>query len=121
MAIGRDLDRVKALLAAGVNVNMTDSMGKTPLMEAAQLGALEEARLLIQANANINAQSKTGWTSLMWAAKHHHPALVKLLLDAGADVHLQNCGGQIAKESPDFTGARAKKIRILLGAENPFL
>ena len=78
---------VKALLAAGADVNSADSDGYTALIWACCNGHLESARLLVAAKALVNARSNNGFTPLNLArgrGGHTNPAIEALLLAAGA-------------------------------------
>ena len=79
---------VKALLAAGADVNAASNLGETALICACYHGHLEAARALVAAGANVNAVNQGGWTPLncargrKWACAD--PTVEALLLAAGA-------------------------------------
>ena len=81
---------VKALLAAGADVNAANNDGETALILACEDGHLEAARALVAAGANVNAADQGGRTPLNCARGHHNatanPAIEALLLAAGATV-----------------------------------
>lgn len=75
---------VEALLAApGIDVNVENSSGETPLMMAALKGQLERCQQLLARGAEVN---KSGWTPLHYAATGPAPTIVQLLIDKGARV-----------------------------------
>lgn len=81
-AAGRkDSETVKALVAAGAEVNAKDEDGRTALMEAADRDNSESVKILISAGAEVNAKDKEGRTALM---RTHKPNCKKLLREAGA-------------------------------------
>lgn len=89
-----DLPAVRALLAAGANVNdskNTVSGSVAALMEAAGNGHLQVVQALIEANANVNAtrgvDSTDGDTALAIAVRNGHLNVVQALLAAKADVN----------------------------------
>ena len=49
------MEQVRALLAAGANINARDSLGATALHDAAWTGKREIAALLIAHGADVNA------------------------------------------------------------------
>ena len=78
---------VKALLAAGVDVNAANDTGRTALFFACLCGRLEIARLLVAAKALVNVRDKYGRTPLNLSrgrGQHANPAIKALLLAAGA-------------------------------------
>ena len=81
-----NVDEVKRLLAAGVNVNARDAEGFTPLLETAFAGNVEMAKVLISAGADVNAE-KNGDTPLYAAAMHNSKNLAELLIANGANVN----------------------------------
>ena len=78
---------VKALLAAGADVNAATDIGWTALIYACHHGHLESARLLVAAKALVNARDNYGRTPLNCARGRDgraNPAIEALLLAAGA-------------------------------------
>ena len=55
-----NIEAVKQHLATGVNVNVKDSVGETPLHSAAIKGRKEDVKLLIAKGADLNAKDKDG-------------------------------------------------------------
>jgi hypothetical protein len=82
---------VKALIAAGADVNARDNNDWTTLMWAAMSGKTEATKALIAAGADVNAgvdvkgKEKSGRvTALMFARQHGHAEVVRILQQAGA-------------------------------------
>lgn len=101
MAALRTPANVRILLDAGFDVNQANAWGKTPLMAAAQLNALESARLLLANGADVHRQTtqspnlgaggpdraeaaKGRQTALLLAALDADAGMITTLLDAGA-------------------------------------
>ena len=85
-ALNHDLAAVRALLAAGAEVDAKNTDEATPLLYGA--GHAEIVRALLARGANPNAVSKAKNTPLIAAVAHAESFdAVKLLLDAGADVY----------------------------------
>jgi uncharacterized protein len=96
------LDSVKALLAAGADVNQTTGYGWTALLVATQNRFYQLGSFLIDQGADVNKTNKGGWTPLYLAVDNRnieggdypvpkpdmdHMDYIKLLLDHGADVN----------------------------------
>lgn len=92
-AIG-DLDRVKQLIAGGVDVNVKDTARLTALDYATFMNHQSVVETLIASGANVNAtDGTTGLTPLHMAAKLGHRSLAELLIANGADIEARADGG----------------------------
>lgn len=81
-----DPDFLKCLLAArGCDVNVVNTLGSTPLMEAAGASRMEGVKLLVKAGAKIDIHSNHGSSALLMAATRHNYEMVKVLIGAGAN------------------------------------
>ncbi len=79
-------DVVKALLAAGADVNMAGEFYKdSALINAVAGGRLETARALIEAGADVNHQQTGSISPLIQAVMENNADMVKLLLENKAD------------------------------------
>src|SRR3954454_16068872 len=89
-----DVDKVKALLAAGNSTETLIEYGDhkiTPLLKAAWDGDAEIVETLLAAGAKVNATATdSGETALMNAVTKGDPAIVNMLIKAGADVKPKN-------------------------------
>jgi ankyrin repeat protein len=99
-----DVAAVRLFLTAGMDPNVKDRLGVTPLIAAAGAGREEIVQLLLEKGADLNAQcpervitkgkkrprkiTKYGGTALMYAVRGGHTGTVRLLLDKGADPNL---------------------------------
>ena len=79
------VERVAALLDAGVDVNSRDAMKATPLHCAAQGDRVEVVKLLLARGAEVDAANVHGSPPLLLT---HDPEVARLLLEAGADPNL---------------------------------
>jgi ankyrin repeat protein len=80
-----DIDTVTALIARGADVNEYDSLGGTPLHDAAWSGEARIVELLIEHRANVNARHKeAGSTPLHYAALMDRREVAQILLAHGA-------------------------------------
>jgi Ankyrin repeats (3 copies) len=76
---------ILALIGAGADVKVKNSIDGTALLDAAQYRCdLEVARALLKAGADPNAKSRGGSTPLWWATYNKQDDLVSLLKSAGA-------------------------------------
>ena len=79
---------IKALLAAGADVNVANNQGSTALIWACYYGQLEAAHALVASGADVNAVEQYGRTPLNLARGRNgaftNPAIETLLLAAGA-------------------------------------
>lgn len=107
-----DTAAVQALVNEGVDTEIRDREGMTPLMAAAYKGRLDCARRLVQMGANVNAQDKFGNTPLMAAVSANCPALVRFLLDHGAHADMKDRGGRTAMD--DAARAFRPRCRAIL-------
>jgi ankyrin repeat protein len=82
-----DVDTAKLLIFAGINVNMVNSNGETPLHKA----CFEKAKLIIDAGADVNIIDKNGDTALTNCDEFDK---IKLLIQAGAIVNSANRNGE---------------------------
>lgn len=85
--LGR-LESVRALLAAGADVEAKDGKGRTPLILATMGGHLETVHLLLDKGAAIDARETNQATALHAAAQLGHKELAAALLARGAAVDL---------------------------------
>jgi uncharacterized protein len=96
---------IKALLAAGADVNAQIPAGRNAGFNALMFAALDSwdafgrlqcAKLLIKHGINVNAVAGNGETALTLAAQHN-AALMPCLINAGADASFRNSAGLTAR------------------------
>ena len=106
-------EAVPALIEAGVDVNVRDPYGETPLHFAARNEDPLAAKALVEAGADTNARAERGEAPLHRTVS---PALASVLIEGGADVNAWNYGG----ETPLHLAARWCRdpalATLLLGA-----
>jgi len=109
-----NLNRVRALLNSGANINTRDNVGQTALIHAATPGHLEVVRLLLNRGANINTRDdEEGGTALIYAASSGQLPLVKLLLNRGANVNARDISRESALMHVAYSG-HLPVVRLLL-------
>lgn len=97
---------MKYILTSNINVNDTDSNGRTALMMSAENKMADLARLLIETDANVNDTDKNGFTALMIACNSIKRTLpdgrtqfddvIQTLLDAGTNIRIKSVRNQTA-------------------------
>lgn len=81
-----DSELLRTLLnAKSVDVNVENSLGSTPLMEAAVAMRLENLKLLLEAGSDVSHRSRQGTTALLISATKHDYDSVKALLEKNAN------------------------------------
>lgn len=96
-----DLERVRALVEEGADVDALDRYGQTGLMRAAVRGRLEVVQYLIERGANLDVAAKYGLTALMLAIVNLHEDVAAALIEAGAALEPRGSG------APGFSGLTA--------------
>lgn len=70
---------ILALLQNGVDVNLSDKNGQTPLMWAVWQGNNNLVKLLLLNGADVNIADQQGWTALRYAEELEEPEIAELL------------------------------------------
>lgn len=73
------VDIIKALLFAGVDINIIDDSGRTALSWVSEKGYTDIVRILLDNGANPNIKDIYGWTPANWAIQNSHFKIVRLL------------------------------------------
>ena len=81
------------LVEKGLDINVPDYYGATPLYRQAILGR-DTVKLLCELGADIEKPNTYGDTPLHMAAEFFHPRTVKFLIDKGANVNVENDMGR---------------------------
>lgn len=115
---------VLAMLKGGIDPNVKNDKGNTPLIISSSLGDLDSVRSLLAYRADVNAANNDGNTPLIYAARYNHPEVVRELLkpqtlQAPADINAQNKLGQTALYWAAAKG-NEKVVRRLLAADADF-
>lgn len=81
------------LVEKGLDINIPDYYGATPLYRQAILGR-DTVKLLCELGADIEKPNRYGETPLHMAAEFFHPKTVKFLINKGANVNVENDMGR---------------------------
>jgi len=86
------------LVEEGLDINIPDYYGATPLYRQATVGR-DTVKLLLELGADIEKTNTYGNTPLHVAAQFFHPKTVALLIEKGANVNPKNDRGQTPLDS----------------------
>ena len=78
-SIEGDINKVKELLALGIDINIQDEEGNTALMYASYKEHIEIVKELIKSGANVNIKDRKGKTALDYAREEEYDDIIKLL------------------------------------------
>ena len=88
---------VEALIAAGAELNVVDTHGRTPLMLSCHNGEEAVLKALLESGASTLPKTRgAGATALMMAAQSGQTGAVRLLLEAGAVALEADASGRCA-------------------------
>jgi len=85
-----NMEVIHVFLSSGINLEVKDARGWTPLMIAAANGKEKLTQLLIHSGARLTARDINGFTPLHWAALKGMASIVELLLSREVDVDSQS-------------------------------
>jgi ankyrin repeat protein len=109
------MNAIKALLAAGADINTKDKMGFTPLMHAAWFDRKEIVLFLLEAGAAMEVKNEFGNTVLSETAQIGNMEMTRLLLERGADPNTRNKN----KMTPHDL-AKNPEIRLMLSKRHKY-
>ena len=89
-----DVEVMRLIIEAQVDVNVGRKDGATALFVAAREGSLDAVRLLLNAGARTNVSDLRGETSLHFGARSKDPRVVHALVTAGENIDAENIDGQ---------------------------
>lgn len=81
-----DLEKVKALVKKGEDINQVQKSGTSAIMYAVQYVHKDVAAYLIEQGANLDLETSMGGTALSRAAENNDVELMQLLLSNGASI-----------------------------------
>jgi uncharacterized protein len=105
-----DVTKMKELLRSGMDVNLHDETGETPLIAAALAKQKEVARLLIDNKADLMARTNKGMTALHAAAYSGDANIAGMLIAHGANVNDQK---NVAGITPLHAAAEEDQLAVV--------
>ena len=112
-----DTEKVRAIIASGVDVNSQDYEKSTPLHVATAEGHLQTAQALVMAGASVDVRDYNGYTPLYLAARADNLRIVQMLTSHGADTDAKDANGFAPLHIAAFDGnTEVVKELIMLGA-----
>ena len=117
-----NVDRIRAVMDAGINVNATDAKGQSMLHIASELGHAESIRLLLNHSdnrADIHARDAEGCTALHLAAGAGQGVAVKILLERGAQLDAKDLKGLQPLDHAQQTGHRGCELLMKRALSRP--
>ncbi len=115
---GGHIEVMRAIIAAGAQLDARNADGNNALWLACVGGSLEAMSALIQAGINIDNPNDNGATCLMYAASAGKAAVVERLLAAGADTRLETLDGFSALDMAATIECLTLLRRAVPGQEN---
>ncbi len=112
----RDLARVRGILASGIDLNLADGYGSTPLGEAIENHFPALAIEMIHRGAAVNLRPGVLFSPLAAAAETCQEDLVLALLEHGADVNGRETDGDTALIIASGPCKDGRIVQILLNA-----
>jgi len=104
-----DIDRVRAILNSGINIETKNGDGDTPFLTCCTYRPLPEViNLLIDYGADINARNMKGETSLSIAVNKKKGALIDILLKNKAEINVVSDDG----ETPLFRAIYKSQLEL---------
>ncbi|WP_019867545.1 ankyrin repeat domain-containing protein [Methylovulum miyakonense] len=76
---------IALFLQAGMDIEILDDQGWTPLMRASFNSSEEAATLLIEMGANVLVHDVNGYTPMHWSAQNGYSRMLRILKSKGAD------------------------------------
>ena len=109
---------IRVLLDGGIDPNIRDCMGVTPLFQAVENWNAEVVRLLIDRGADPNIRDREGMTPFFHAVQNGEVETVQLLLDKGANVNAVSIDSSTPLHTALVSGRMVRLciVEMLLGA-----
>ena len=118
-AQANNINDVRTFIAKRVNVNQTDTGGRTALSFAAELGNTQIAKELLDARASPDQRDRLGNVPLHWAANNGRVDMIQALLAGHATVDAPDHQGITPLMSAIAHNQLASVRALLAGGADP--
>lgn len=105
---------VQIFIKGGIDLEVKNSSGWTPLIAAASVGNLNAVAALIEAGADLLARDAQGLSALHWSAFKGFSRVTELLAEKGADVNARSAMGLTPLSQAALWG-HAEVVSVLIG------
>jgi ankyrin repeat protein len=95
-----DVIAIRNLLSSGLDVDLRNEFGWTPLMLAASEGQGSVVRLLLASGADVNSVNDFGASALAYAALRGEGRIIHEFLKAGAQIDIRPHGVSLLEFAP---------------------
>ena len=110
-----DAATVSAAITAGIDINVRDNWGRTPLIISLQQSKMPVFEALLNGGAQVNLTDNWGRTPLLVAAQYKNTSAVRRLLQESADTNAANKNDITPLIATVQTGNR-ESVELLLAA-----
>lgn len=104
-----DVTKIKALLSHGFFINSRTSVGKTPLMIAAENDKIQAIHYFLQNGADPSLKDNEGWNLLHCASQGGNPVIIELVVGHVPSIDSENNRGI----TPLMAAARLGKVQAV--------
>jgi len=117
-----DIKKVTNFLKLGANVNATDGLGYTALIDVEACKRHDDAsrlqliEVLIASGGAVNHRTRDGTTALMYAARNGDTQVVNALLRKGASVSVADNDGETALIKAAASSCNVETVQALISA-----
>jgi uncharacterized protein len=84
--MSNNLVQIESEINGGIDINIKDRDGRTPLINSVIDNNLVITRYLLSNGANVNIQDRNGYASLHFSCQNQNYEITKLLIESGADI-----------------------------------
>jgi uncharacterized protein len=109
-----DIELVSRLLDSGIDVNIQEKHGRTPLMDAVINKNEELVKILVQRGANVNLQDARGLSALHFASQNYQLEIIRVLIINNVEIDIQDINGNTPLSDAVFNSKGKGEVISLL-------